>query len=81
MGQTSETGEKRSTKIVIHFSDGTTQTIKRGMIAEMKTNFPENEAKVVFHFAGASKKEVVSIIYATINLAYKYGIFKHNKSQ
>jgi hypothetical protein len=79
MDDTTKILNKKCTKIVIHFSDGSKETIKRGLVAELRTEAPKNVATVRFHFAGVVTEEVVSIIQATINLAYKYGVFGPRK--
>lgn len=65
----------KTQKIVLHFHDGSTKTIMNGFAAELSVKPPEKEKKVLFHFAGVTKPEIVLMIRAVFNLAVKLGVY------
>ncbi len=65
--------EKDIQKIVIHYEDGTEETINKGFIGSVKEN--DGNIDMVFHMCHIPGRNLENIIWGILQLGDKLGMF------
>lgn len=65
--------ERNIQKIVLHYDDGTEETINKGFIGNMEEN--DGNVHVVFGMCHIAGRELENIIWGCIQLGEKLGLF------
>ena len=71
--------EKGIEKIVLHYDDGTTETVDKGFIASL-TSSDDETCEITFHMAHISGNELCNMIEGVATLGIKLGLFGGDKN-
>lgn len=66
-------------KIVLHYADGTAETVNKGFIADMIPSEDEETCEITFHMVHISGNELSNIIESVVGLGIKLGMFGGNE--
>lgn len=71
--------EKDIEKIVLHYDDGTTETVDKGFIASLTSSDDDETCEITFHMAHISGDELCNMIEGVATLGIKLGLFGGDK--
>lgn len=69
--------ERDIQKIVIHYDDGTEETINKGFIGSMEEK--EGNIEMVFHMCHIPGRDLENIIWGILQLGDKLGMFENQE--